>query len=94
MKNVKVIGGAITKFGKHMDRNIKSLAAEAVNSALEDAGIIFPMLDDLGIQLDVVKSHVSVGVENEIIHIENLDSLTEYKNLLIKIYPESKAHNT
>ena len=39
MRKVKVIGGAITKFGKHLDRNIKSIAAEAVNSALKDAGM-------------------------------------------------------
>ena len=30
--------------------------------ALENAGIIFPMLDELGIKLDVVKSHVSVEI--------------------------------
>jgi acetyl-CoA acetyltransferase len=39
MRKVKIIGGAITKFGKHMDRNLKSLASEAVNGALADAGI-------------------------------------------------------
>jgi acetyl-CoA acetyltransferase len=39
MRNVKIIGGAITKFGKHMERNMKSLAAEAVTGALKDAGI-------------------------------------------------------
>jgi acetyl-CoA acetyltransferase len=39
MRNVKVIGGAMTKIGKHMDRNMKSLAAEAVHAALTDAGI-------------------------------------------------------
>ena len=39
MRKVKVIGGAITKFGKHMDRNLKSIAAEAVSGALKDAGI-------------------------------------------------------
>ena len=39
MRKVKIIGGAVTKFGKHMDRNLKSLVAEAVGSALEDAGI-------------------------------------------------------
>ncbi len=45
MKNVKVIGGAITKFGKLMDRNIKSLAAEAVTAALKDAGITKEQLE-------------------------------------------------
>lgn len=58
--------------------------------ALEDAGIIFPMLEDLGIHLDVVKSPVSVGVEKEILNIENFDSLKKYRDLLIKLYPESE----
>jgi len=39
MRKVKIIGGAMTKFGRHMDRNLKSLVAEAVNSALKEAGI-------------------------------------------------------
>jgi len=39
MRKVKIIGGAVTKFGKHPSRNMKSLAAEAVTGALEDAGI-------------------------------------------------------
>jgi acetyl-CoA acyltransferase len=39
MRNVKIIGAAITPFGKHNDRNLKSLAAEAVTGALADAGI-------------------------------------------------------
>lgn len=39
MQKVKIIGGAMTKFGRHPDRNLKSLAAEAVNSALQDSGL-------------------------------------------------------
>jgi acetyl-CoA acyltransferase len=39
MRKVKIIGGAVTKFGKHMDRNMKSLVAEAVTGALADAGV-------------------------------------------------------
>ena len=35
MRNVRVIGGAVTKFGKHLDRNMKSLVAEAVSGALD-----------------------------------------------------------
>lgn len=59
--------------------------------ALENAGIIFPMLNELGIKLDVVKSPVSVGVENEILNIKGIESLTEYSNLLKRLYPESEA---
>ncbi|MCP4755529.1 MAG: thiolase family protein, partial [Proteobacteria bacterium] len=39
MHKVKVIGGAVTKFGKHPDRNMKSLAEEAVTGALKSADI-------------------------------------------------------
>lgn len=39
MRKVKIIGGAVTHFGKHLDRNMKSLAADAVNGALKSAGI-------------------------------------------------------
>jgi acetyl-CoA acetyltransferase len=39
MHRVKIIGGSVTKFGKHMDRNMKSLVSEAVGGALADAGI-------------------------------------------------------
>ncbi len=63
---------------------------EAGVRALEDAGIIFPMLKDLGIQLEVVKSNVSLGIEDEIISIETLNDLPKYKQLLVKFFPESE----
>jgi acetyl-CoA acetyltransferase len=34
-----VIGGAMTKFGKHFDRNLKSLVAEAVDQVLKETGL-------------------------------------------------------
>lgn len=71
---------SIRRDGFHFDTGVR---------ALEDAGIIFPMLKDLGIELEFVKSPVSLGIENEIIHIENINSLDEYKALLTKFYPES-----
>jgi phytoene dehydrogenase-like protein len=64
---------------------------EAGVRALEDAGIIFPMLKVLGIELEVVKSPVTVGVENEILNIKDLNSLNEYKNLLIRLFPDNEA---
>ena len=63
---------------------------EAGVRALENAGIILPMLKELGIELEVVKSHVSVGLEDEILDIEDINSLTGYRDLLVKFYPESE----
>jgi phytoene dehydrogenase-like protein len=57
--------------------------------ALINAGIILPMLKELGIEIEVVKSPVSLGIENEIIHIENVESLIKYRELLANLYPES-----
>ena len=57
--------------------------------ALLNAGIVFPMLKDLNIPLEVVKSPVSLGIENEIQHIQDIDSLKEYRDLLKGLFPES-----
>jgi phytoene dehydrogenase-like protein len=81
----KELGGLVNSFtrdGFHYDAGAR---------ALEDAGIIFPMLKDLNIHLEIIKSPVSLGIENEIINIESIDSLLEYKELLIKLYPESES---
>ncbi len=39
MQDVYVVGVGMTPFGKHMDKNMKTLAADAVNRALSHAGI-------------------------------------------------------
>lgn len=80
----KELGGLVNSFtrdGFHFDVGVR---------ALEDAGIIFAMLKNLGIQLEVVKSPVSVGIENEIINIETVDDLLKYRTLLVNLYPESE----
>lgn len=58
--------------------------------ALESAGIIIPMLRDLGIKLDFVRSPVSIGIEDRIIHVTSKESLEEYGELLLSLYPESR----
>jgi phytoene dehydrogenase-like protein len=59
--------------------------------ALLDAGIVLTMLKDLNIKLDLVKSAVSIGIEDEVLNIKNIDSLWEYSNLLKKFYPQSDS---
>jgi phytoene dehydrogenase-like protein len=79
----KELGGLVNSFsrnGFHFDAGVR---------ALEDAGIILPMLKDLNIELEVVKSPVSLGIENEVLNIEDIRSLSKYRDLLKKFYPES-----
>jgi len=79
------LGGLVNTFARNGFR------FEAGVRALEDAGIILPMLTDLGISIETVKSPVSVGIENEILNITDISSLEEYKNMLKRFYPESSA---
>ncbi|MGW8315469.1 MAG: phytoene desaturase family protein [Bacteroidales bacterium] len=81
----KECGGLVNSFSND------GFQFEAGIRALENAGIIIPMLEELGIELEVVRSPVSVGVEQEILHIRDISSLSDYKNLLKKLYPESDA---
>ena len=79
----KELGGLVNSFernGFHFEAGVR---------ALEDAGIIWPMLKELNIQLEVVKSPVSLGIENEVIAIETLADLQKYQQLLERLFPES-----
>ena len=57
--------------------------------ALLSAGIILPMLEELGIDLKIVESPVSVGIEDHIIHISSEENVEDYSDLLKRLYPES-----
>jgi len=83
-KNVECGGlvSSIKRNGFHYEAGVR---------ALLDAGIILPMLKELGIELEIVKSKVSVGLGKDILHIKDEDSLYDYKDLLIKNYPESRT---
>ena len=76
-------GGLVTSFqrgGFTFDGGIR---------ALENAGVLFPMLKKLGIDLHFLKNQVSLGLEDYIIHIEGKDDFIAYEKLLKAFYPES-----
>ncbi len=78
------VGGLVNSFWRN------GFKFEAGIRALENAGIIFPLLKDLNIELEVVKSKVSLGIEDKIVHIEDINSLSEYRALLMQLYPGSQ----
>lgn len=57
--------------------------------ALEDAGVLFPMLKSLGIEIEFVKNQVTVGIEDQFFNLESDDSVNEYGDLLKTLYPDS-----
>jgi phytoene dehydrogenase-like protein len=57
--------------------------------AMENSGVLFPMLRSLGLKLEFVKNHISVGFEDKVIRIETKENVDDYQSLLIDLYPES-----
>src|SRR5512135_485380 len=62
--------------------------------AMENSGVLLPMLKHLGIELDLVKNHVSLGIEDRVIRLESAASVNDYQTLLEGLYPQSKAEVT
>ncbi len=58
--------------------------------AMENSGVLFPMLKHLGLDIEFVKNHVSIGIEDRVIRIESEDDVTEYQALLTGLFPESR----
>ena len=58
--------------------------------SIENSGVIRPMLKNLGIELELLESPVSIGIEDKIIDILSIEQLYDYKQLLEHLYPESK----
>ncbi len=57
--------------------------------AVENAGMILPMLEELEIDLPMLPSRVSLGIEDNIMHAISEDSINDYEALLKQTYPES-----
>ena len=45
MRKVAVVGAGMTRFGKHIDRNLKDLGREAVEAAMKEAGVDKPQIE-------------------------------------------------
>jgi phytoene dehydrogenase-like protein len=58
--------------------------------ALDNAGALFPMLKQLGIEIEFVKNRISIGIEDEVVQVESDQSLLEFANLLKRLYPGSE----
>lgn len=77
-------GGLVNSFtrdGITFDGGIRSL---------ENAGVLLPMLKSLGIEIVLIKSVVTLGIEDRIIKVHSHTDLAEYQDLLQALYPNSR----
>jgi phytoene dehydrogenase-like protein len=79
------VGGCINSFerdGFVFDGGIR---------ATENSGVLFPMLRQLGIEIEFVKNNISIGLEKDVIRLESMASLGDYESLLAKYFPDNAA---
>ena len=59
--------------------------------ATENSGVLFPMLKQLGLDIEFVKNNISIGIEDKVIRVNTENDVVDYQNLLVELYPESKG---
>ena len=57
--------------------------------AFVNSGIVKPMLKDLGISWDFLENRISIGVEDQLFRVDSMDSISEYRQMLVNLYPEN-----
>lgn len=80
----KQVGGLVSSFcheGFLYDAGVRGII---------DSGIVKPMLKQLGIEVEFVKSVVTIGIEEEMIRVETSASLTDYQAMLVRLYPDAE----
>jgi len=59
--------------------------------AMENSGVLFPMLRKLGLEIQFVANRISIGIENQVIRIHTAEDVQAYQSLLNHLYPENQA---
>ena len=80
----KNTGGLVNSF------EYKGFVFDGGIRAIENSGIVAPMLRQLGLQVDFLPSPVSIGIGEDVVWIESKASLTAYQALLEKHFPANK----
>jgi phytoene dehydrogenase-like protein len=58
--------------------------------ATENSGVLLPMLDQLGIEVEFLPNPVSIGIGQDVIRVSSKDSLADYRDLLAKHFPQNR----
>lgn len=68
----------------------RGYAFDAGIRAFENSGILFPMLNSLGLDIPFVKNDVSIGIGERWVRLHSRDSLHDYFDMLSALFPENR----
>lgn len=77
------VGGLVNSF------NYKGFTFDGGIRAIENSGVILPMLKDLNIDVKFKENIVSVGIGDKIVKVDSKESLVNYQNLLKQAFPQN-----
>ncbi len=77
-------GGLLNSFEK------EGFVFDVGAKSIENSGIIKPLLSDLKIDIELLKSPVSIGIEDDIIAFSSIKDINNYKILLKKKFPDNE----
>lgn len=69
----------------------RDFAFDAGIRALEDSGVITPLLRSLGLSIEFVKNPVTIGIKDRSVRLTGEESLAEYADLYKSIFPQESA---
>lgn len=76
------VGGLVGSFCYH------DFVFDAGIRAMENSGVLFPMLKQLGLEIEFCKSKVSIGMEESVVHISSKQSVDAYQQMLVSKFPD------
>lgn len=59
--------------------------------AIENSGVVFPMLKQLGLEIEFVHNKISIGIEDRVIKLTSEKSAEDYKQLLLDLFPDNQV---
>ncbi len=57
--------------------------------AFVNSGMVKPIMNDLGIDWEVLNNAISIAIEDLLFRVDSLDTIHEYKRILLDLYPEN-----
>lgn len=77
------LGGLVNSF------EYKGFTFDGGIRAIENSGIVTPMLKQLGIEIDFLDNKISLGIEDEVLRLESKESLMDYQSMLNHQFPDN-----
>jgi phytoene dehydrogenase-like protein len=76
-------GGLVSTFKQN------GFAFDTGPRAFVNSGMVKPMLKDLGIEWEYRENKISIGIEDNLLSVESMDSIKEYQQILRDLFPDS-----